>query len=155
MNVESIVADVKGRVEPLVAKGQEVVTLSFGTLKEANGLVSDSVQTLFKTQYSAGKDLISAAQASFEKAKTDGLKAVISSPITYLPEGREKLFGVYHESISMVTKTGEELAKLARKGYGDVSKTLSGTPAVEGEVKNSKTKAAGRKTTKKATAAAE
>lgn len=156
MNVESIVADVKGRVQPLVDKGQEVVNLSVDTIKQANGLVTDRVQTLFKTQYSAGKEIFMAAQASLEKAKADGLKAVISSPVAYLPEGRDKLVGVYQESISVVTRTGEDLAQLARKSYGDVSKTLNGASETKVRVKKAKTKAKAtvRKTAKKVSEAA-
>lgn len=152
MNVETIVSDVKGAVEPYVAKGQDVVTVSFETLKQANAIVVEGVQDLFKTNVDAGKDLLSAAQASFEKAKTDGLKAVASKPVEYLPLGKDVVIAAYKDSFSIVTKTGEELVSVVKKGFEDVTAKLTGSATVSGEVK--KAKATVRKTAKKAGAAA-
>lgn len=152
MNVETIVSDVKGAVEPYVAKGQDVVTLSFETLKQANTIVVEGVQELLKTNVDAGKDLLSAAQTSFEKAKTDGLKAVAAKPVDYLPVGKDLVIAAYKESFSIVTKTGEELVSVVKKGFEDVTAKLSGSATVSGEVK--KAKSTVRKTAKKATAAA-
>lgn len=152
MGVETIVNDVKGAVEPYVAKGQDVVTVSLETFKQANTIVVDGVQELFKTNVDAGKDLFAAAQTSFEKAKTDGLKAVASKPIGYLPDGKDVVFAAYKDSFSIVTKTGEELFSVVKKGYEDVAAKLSGSTTVSGEVK--KVKSAARKTAKKATTAA-
>lgn len=152
MNVETIVSDVKGAVEPYVAKGQDVVTLSFETLKQANTIVVEGVQELLRTNVDAGKDLLSAAQTSFEKAKTDGLKAVAAKPVDYLPAGKDLVIAAYKDSFSIVTKTGEELVSVVKKGFEDVTAKLSGSATVSGEVK--KAKATVRKTAKKATAAA-
>ena len=152
MNVETIVSDVKGAVEPYVAKGQDVVTVSFETLKQANAIVVEGVQDLLKTNVDAGKDLLSAAQSSFEKAKADGLKAVAAKPIEYFPAGKDVVIAAYKDSLSIVTKAGEELVGLVKKGFGDVSAKLSGSTTVSGEVK--KAKATVRKTAKKAGAAA-
>ncbi len=152
MGVETIVSDVKGAVEPFVAKGQDVVTVSFETIKQANTVVVEGVQELFKTNVDAGKDLFAAAQTSFEKARTDGLKAVASKPIEYIPDGRDVVVAAYKDSFSIVTKTGEELFSVVKKGYEDVAAKLTGSSTVSGEVK--KAKATARKTVKKAGVAA-
>lgn len=128
MTVQTIVSDVKGRVEPLVAKGQEVVTVSVDTLLKANDVVVDGVTTVVKTQVEAGKDLFAAAQASFEKAKSAGIKAVVASPIEYLPDGRERVVSAYNDTVTVVTKTGEEVVKIVKEGYETVTATLTGAP---------------------------
>lgn len=152
MGVETIVNDVKGAVEPYVAKGQDVVTLSFETLKQANTIVVDGVQELLKTNVGAGKDLFAAAQTSFEKAKVDGIKAVAAKPIEYVPAGKDVVVAAYKDSLTIVTKAGEELVGVVKKGYEDVAAKLTGSTTVSGEVKKAKSTA--RKTVKKAGAAA-
>ena len=152
MNVDTIVSDVKGAVEPYVAKGQDVVTLSFETIKQANTIVVEGVQELFKTNVDAGKDLLAAAQTSFEKAKADGLKAVATKPVEYLPVSKDLVLAAYKDSFSIVTKTGEDLYSVVKKGFEDVTAKLSGSTTVSGEVK--KAKSTVRKTAKKATSAA-
>ncbi|MGQ0700983.1 MAG: phasin family protein [Panacagrimonas sp.] len=152
MNVETIVSDVKGAVQPYVDKGQDVVTLSFETLKQANTIVIDGVQDLFKTNLDAGKDLISAAQSSFESAKTAGIKAVATKPLEYLPAGKDVVIAAYKDSFTIVTKAGEELYTVVKKGFTDVTAKLTGSTTVSGEV--TKAKATVRKTAKKVGAAA-
>lgn len=152
MNVETIVSDVKGAVQPYVSKGQDAVTVSFETIKQANTIVVEGVQDLFKTQLDAGKNLYTAAQTSFEKVRTDGVKAVVTKPVDYLPEGKDVIVEAYKQTLTIVTKAGEELYDVVKKGLGDVSAKLSGSTTLSGEVK--KAKSAVRKTTKKATAAA-
>lgn len=152
MNVETIVSDVKGRVEPIVAKGQDVVTLSFETLKQANSIVVEGVQELVKANFGAGKNLFSAAQISFEKARTDGIKAVATKPVAYIPMGKDVVLTAYSDSLSIVTKTGEELVKVVKKGFEDVSATLGGTTTISAEV--TKAKSTVKKTVKKGATAA-
>jgi hypothetical protein len=151
MNVETIVTDVKERVEPVFNKGQDVATLTFETVKQSNQIVFDGAQELVKTNVEAGKDLFSAAKVSFEKAKTDGVKAVASSPIDYLPAGKDRVIAAYNDSLAVVTKTGEELVKVWKKGYGDVNAVITGNP-VAAAAKKAKTTA--KKTVKKAAGAA-
>ena len=151
MNVETIVTDVKERVEPVFTKGQDVATLTFETVKQANQIVFDGAQELVKTNVEAGKDLFPAAKISFEKAKTDGVKAVAAKPVEYLPAGKDRVVAAYNDSIAVVTKTGEELVKVVKKGYGDVSAVITGTPVVAA-AKKAKTTA--KKTVKKAAGAA-
>lgn len=151
MNVESIVNDVKGKVEPYVARSQDVVTLSVETVKQANTIVVDGVQELFKTNVSAGKSLFEAAQTSFEKARTDGVKQFAAKPVEYLPS-RDLVVGAYKDAYAIVSKTGEELVTVVRKGYEDVYAKFTGSTTVSGEVKKA-TKTV-RKTVKKAKSAA-
>ncbi len=142
MNVETIVNDVKGRVEPIVAKGQEVVETGFETLKSANAIVVEGVQELVKTNVEAGKGLFAAAQTSFEKAKADGLKTVAANPAAYLPEGKDVVVGAYNESVSLVTKTGDELVAALKEGFDSINATLTGKPVAK--AKATVKKAAGK-----------
>ncbi len=152
MNVESIVSDVKGKVEPIVAKGQEVVQAGFETLKTANGIVVEGVQTLVKSNVEAGKDLFAAAQTSFEKAKADGIKTVASNPVAYLPEGKERVISAYNDSVSLVTKTSDELVKTFKSGFDTINATISGQPVVAKAKSTAKKVAAKAKKTVKAAA---
>lgn len=127
--VEPIVADVKGRVEPIVAKGQNVVTASVDTFKKATPVVVEGVQSLVKTQIGAGKDLLDVFQGSFDKAIAAGIKAVATSPIEYIPDGRQCLISAYNDTVSLMTKTGDELVKIVKEGFDTVSATLKGTAA--------------------------
>lgn len=145
MSVQTIVNDVKGRVEPYVAKGQQVVTVSVDTFKKATPIVVDGVQSLVQTQIEAGKDLIAAVQGSFEKAKTAGIKAVAASPIEYLPDGRERVLSAYNDSVVLVSKTSDEIVKLVKSGFESVSATI------DGEAKKAPRKTVRKTTAKKAT----
>lgn len=130
MDVETIVNDVKGRVEPIMAKGQEVVETGFETLKSANAIIVEGVQTLVQTNVAAGKDLFAAAQTSFEKAKTDGLKTVAANPVAYLPEGKDVVVAAYNDTVSLVSKTSDELVQTLKEGFDSINATLTGKPAV-------------------------
>ena len=143
MDVETIVNDVKGRVEPIVAKGQEVVEAGFETLKSANAIIVEGVQTLVKTNVEAGKDLFAAAQTSFEKAKTDGLKTVAANPVAYLPEGKDVVVAAYNDTISLVSKTSDELVAALKEGFDSINATISGKPAVA-KVKTAAKRVAGK-----------
>ena len=144
MNVETIVSDVKGKVEPILTKGQEVVQAGFETLKSANSIVVEGVQTLVKSNVEAGKDLFAAAQTSFEKAKADGIKTVAANPVAYLPEGKERVISAYNDSVSLVTNTSNELVKTFKSGYDTINATITGQPVV------AKAKSAGKKVAAKA-----
>lgn len=144
MNVETIVNDVKGRVEPILAQGQEVVLAGFETLKAANGIVVEGVQVLVKTQLEAGKDLFAVAQTSFEKAKTDGIKAVAANPVAYLPEGKERVLSAYNDTVAVVTKTGDELVKTFKQGYETISAKIAGEPVVVKKAKTTVKKSAAK-----------
>lgn len=156
MNFETLVKDVQKQVEPIVeqgqellAQGQDVVLAGFETLKTANSIVLDGVQTLVKTQFEAGKDLFEAAQTSFEQALADGIKAVAADPISYLPEGKERVISAYNDSLTVVTKTSDKLAKTFKSGYVTISAKISGEP-LPAKRKAPARKTAARKTVRKA-----
>lgn len=153
MNVETIVNDVKGKVEPIVAKGQDAVQAGFETLKTANGIVVEGVQTLVKTNVDAGKDLFAAAQTSFEKAKADGIKTVAANPVAYLPEGKDRVIAAYNDSVSLVTKTGDELVKTLKAGYDSINAAITGEAVAVTKAKTTVKKVAAKaKKTAKAAA---
>ncbi|HEX4895454.1 MAG TPA: phasin family protein [Solimonas sp.] len=145
MTVETIVNDVKARADVVVARGQDVLEAGLETLKTANGIVVEGVQNLVETNVSVGKELITLAQASLEKAKTDGIKAVAANPVAYLPEGKDKVVGAYTDSLALVTKTGDELAKTLKQGFETISAKIQGDAPVVAKAK---------KTTKKTVAKA-
>lgn len=142
MNVETIVNDVKGRVEPIVAKGQDLVFTGFETLKSVNSIVLDGVSSLVQTHVQAGKDLFAVAQTSFEKARVDGFKAVAADPIAYLPEGKDRVISAYNDTVTVVSKTSDKVLKTVKTGYTSISAKLGGAPV-------RKAKPAARKTTRK------
>lgn len=146
MNVETLVSDVKARTDVVVTRGQEVLEAGFETLKAANAIVVDGVQVLVQTQVAAGKELIELAQASLEKAKTDGVKAVAANPIAYLPEGKDTVVGAYNDSVATVSKTSDQLAKTFKGGYKTISAKLAGKPVAK---KVSKATKAAKKTVRK------
>lgn len=154
MGVQTIVNDVKGYVEPLVVRGQEVVSVSVDTIIKANDVFLGGVQSVVQTQIEAGKDLFAAAQSSFEKAKTAGIKAVASSPIEYLPEGRERVVSAYNDTVSVVTKTGDDLVKVVKNGYASVSAQIKGGPVATPKRVVAKTKRTVTKTAKTSVASA-
>jgi hypothetical protein len=151
MNVETIVNDVKGRVEPIVAqgkevvaKGQEAVLAGFEALKAANGIVVETVQTLVKSNVEAGKELFAAAQTSFEKAKADGIKTVAANPVAYLPEGKDLVVSAYNDAVSLVSKTGDELVKTFKQGFEAVNAKLAGEAVTVAKAKKTVKKAASK-----------
>lgn len=151
MNVETIVNDVKGRVEPIIeqgqeifAQGQEVVLAGFETLKSANAIVVEGVTMVVQTQFEAGKDIFAEAQTSFEKAKTDGIKAVAADPIAYLPESKERLLSAYNDTVAVVSKTGDELVKTFKQGFDTISAKIAGEPVVVKKARTTAKKAAGK-----------
>src|SRR3546814_4473882 len=111
MSVEAIVSDVKTRADVVGTRGQEAFEAGVETLVAANTIVIDGVQELVQTNVGAGKELATLVQASVNKAKVDGLKAVAANPIAYLPEGKNTVVTAYSDSIKVVRKTGGELAK--------------------------------------------
>ncbi len=91
-----------------------------------NAIVVDGVQELVQTQVAAGKELVSLAQASFEKARADGIKAVAANPIAYIPEGKTTVVAVYNDSLATVTKTSEQLAKTVTSSFETITAKING-----------------------------
>ncbi len=129
MSLQSVVDDVKGRVEAIGAHGQEVVKISVETLKQANTLVVDSFHALLKDHSATAKDIYSSAKSGFEKAKADGFKAVVTDPIAYLPS-TDKLIDALNGTVSTFSKTGDELLKTVKSGFESVQSQLTGKPVV-------------------------
>lgn len=144
MNFETVVNDVKGRLETVGAQAQDVAQISLETLKQANQIVVEGVQAVIKTNADTAKVLFDTTKTSFDKAIADGLKAVAAAPVSYLPAGREPIVSAFNDTVSTVTKTGEELVKVIKSGYETVAAKIAGEPVVVKKVK------AAAKTTKKA-----
>ena len=158
MNVEAIVNDMKTRVEPLIARGQEAATVSAGTLSEAGDILVKRLQTLIDTEMAAGKDVLTAAQTSLEKVRTHGLASVMAAPVEYVPDVRGTVTSAYTEAWSLLTKTGGELGEVLKRGfdeaYGKFRGGLAETTAESMDRVQGKAKAVSRKA-KSATADAE
>ncbi|MDB5986643.1 MAG: hypothetical protein JWR16_1696 [Nevskia sp.] len=150
MSLQSVVDDVKGRVEALGAQGQEVVKISVDTFKQANTLVVDSFNALLKDHSATAKDIYASAKSGFEKAKADGFKAVVTHPIAYLPS-TEKLIEALNGTVSTFAKTGDELLKTVKSGFESVQSQLAGKPVVK---KASAAAKSAAKSVKKATTGA-
>jgi hypothetical protein len=148
MNLQSVVDEVKGHVENFSAHGQKVAEISLDSLKQAGDVVVETVQTLVKDSTALASDLYSSALTSFEKAKSDGIKAVVADPIAYLPP-KEPIFKTFNHTVTIVTKSGDELFKVAKTGFSSIQAELSGKPATVDKVTRSVKSAA-----KKATASA-
>lgn len=148
MSVETLVSDVKTRADVVVSRGQEVIEVSVDTLKSANTIVIEGVQELVQTNVEAGKELASLTQASLKKAKADGIKAVAADPIAYVPEAKATVVAAYADSLKVVTKTGDELAKTLKQGATTI------TAKVQGKTPVAKAKKAVKKAAKKAAAGA-
>lgn len=146
MDFETVVSEVKGRLETVGGHAQDVAEISLQTLKQANKIVVSSAQDLFKTHADTIKVVFESTKTSFEKAIADGLKAVAANPVSYIPDSREPIVAAFNDTVGTVTKTGEKLAKVIKSGYEDVAAKFNGTTA--------KATRSVRKTTRKATSAA-
>lgn len=128
MNFEKAVKEVKGRLETVGERSQDVAKVSLKTLKSANEIVVEGVQDIVAVQTAAAKDLYTAGKQSFDKAVAAGLVAVVKAPVEYLPEGRETIVDAFNETVDTVTKTGEKLVKVAKTGYQGISASIQGKP---------------------------
>ncbi len=146
MSVETIISDVKTKADLVVSRGQEVLEVSVETLKAANSIVIEGVQELVDTNVAAGKELASLVQTSYSKAVADGLKAVAANPVAYVPEGKATVVSAYNDSLKVVTKTGDELAKTLKGGVDTISAKIQG--------QKTKVAKAAKKAAKKTTAKA-
>jgi hypothetical protein len=127
MNLQSVVEDVKGRVETISTTGQKVAEISIDSLKQAGDIVVETFQTLVTDNTAAAKEIYSAAVTSFEKAKTDGLKAVAAAPISYLPT-TELVVAPFNNTVTVFSKSGDELYKVVKTGFSTIQAQLTGKP---------------------------
>lgn len=124
MEFQTVINDVKGKAETYAGQAQDVFKTSVNVVKQANGIVTGSVQTLAKTESAAAKDLYASAVASFEKAKKAGFKAVANEPMAYVPAGRDRVSSAYSDSIKVVTKARTDLEKVFNKGFDAIQVSL-------------------------------
>ena len=149
MEIQTVITDVKGKAEVYAGQAQDVFKTSVEVVKKANGIVVGSVQTLAKTESAAAKDLYDAAVASFEKAKQDGVKAVATKPVDYLPSGSDRISTAYSGSVKGVTKARTDLEKVFEKGFDtiQIQLGLKAKPAPKKRAAPAKTTAAAKKPT--------
>lgn len=140
MSLQTVVDDVKGRVETLTTQGQKVAQISLDTLKQTGEIVADKFQELVKTESAAAKELYSVTKLSFDKAVADGFKAFTAAPISYLPP-KDKFVTVYTDTVTLVSTTGDELYKTLKTGFSSIQAELKGETPVK------KVKAAAKKAT--------
>lgn len=145
MNFQSVVEDVKGRVETISGHGQKVAEISIDSLKQVGDVVVGGYKSLVTENTTAAKEIYSAAVSSFEKAKTDGLKAIAADPISYLP-ATDTLVAPFNQTVTVVSRTGEELYKVVKTGVETIQAQLTGKSPV------AKVTKAAKSTTKKAAA---
>ena len=142
MSLQTVVDDVKGRVETLTTQGQKVAQISLDTLKQTGEIVVDKLQELVKTESEAAKELYAAAKLGLDKAIADGLKAVAAAPISYLPP-KDKFVTVYTDTVTLVSTTGDELYKTLKTGFSSIQAELKGEAPVVKKVKTAAKKATG------------
>lgn len=149
MDVQSLITEVTGRAEKFAAQGQEVATIGFETLKTANGIVIETVQTLAKTNGDAAVALFGEAKISFEKASKAGVQAVIADPVAYLPVTSPAV-DAFNASLKTLDATRGELVKTFEGGFSHIKASLNGEPVAAAK----KTVKAATKTTVKTVKAA-
>ncbi|WP_029921557.1 hypothetical protein [Nevskia soli] len=142
MSLQTVVDDVKGRVETLTTQGQKVAQISLDTLKQSGEIVADKFQTLVKTESAAAKELYTVTKLSFDKAIADGFKAFTAAPISYLPP-KDKFITVYTDTVTLVSATGDELYKTFKTGFSSIQAELKGEAAPVKKVKAAAKKATG------------
>lgn len=135
MNFETVVEEVKGGFELVSSRAQGAAEASYETLKKANTVVIGGVQGLVKTHTEAGKALLDAGLSSFDKAKTDGLMAVVANPIVYLPAGKDTIVDAFSDTVTTFTKTGEKLVKVIVTGYETIANEIAGIKPVKKKAK--------------------
>lgn len=126
MAIQSIIKDVKTRVETAGKQYQDAFFATIEINKKAFAVVSSNARSLANTEVGAAKNLFAAAQASFEKARQDGVREVANRPGAYVPNGRDQIVAAYKQTIDLLVKTGNELTGVVTNGYKTVLDKLNG-----------------------------
>ncbi len=149
MAIQDIIKDVRTRVETASKQYQDAFFATVDVNKKAYGVVKSNARSIANTEVGAAKNLFAAAQASFDKARKDGVRQVANKPSTYLPEGRDQVVAAYRQTIELLVKTGNELSDVATKGYQTVLGKLNGKKpsAKKATAKNAPAKKAAPKKT--------
>lgn len=149
MNLQTVVDDVKCRVEGFTNQSQKVAQVSMSTLKQANEVVTGNVRSMLKGNTNVAWDLFTSTRSGFEKARADGVKAVVTDPVSYLP-AHDKVLSAFKDNRKIVAKTGDDLMKLVKEGFSALNGEIEDVaPAVKKSV--SKARSTARKTATKAT----
>ncbi|MCK5769370.1 hypothetical protein [Algiphilus sp.] len=152
MNFETVVNDVKTRVEDVSNRAQGVAELSLDTVRKANDIVVPTFQNIFDKQSGAARELFESGKTSVTRVRNDGLKAVAANPIEYLPAGRTVVVDAFSASVDLTAKAGTELAEVLRKAYEDALARINGKPAKKAAAKKAARKATAKKTATKTAA---
>lgn len=126
MAIQTIIKDVKTRVETASKPYQDALFATLDVNKQAFQVVSSNARSLANTEVGAAKNLFAAAQASFEKARKDGVREVANRPGEYVPNGRDQIVAAYKQTIDLLVKTSNELTDVVTKGYKTVLDKLNG-----------------------------
>jgi len=151
MAIQDIIKDVRARVETASKQYQDAFFATVEVNKKALNVVSNNARSLAKTEVGAAKNLFAAAQASFDKARKDGVRQIANKPSDYVPNGRDQVVAAYKQTIELLVKTGNELSDVVTKGYKTVIGKLNGKKAAP--KKAPAKKAAAKKTAAKKPAA--
>jgi len=129
MKIQEIVSDVRSRVETAGKQYQDAFKAYVDAQRKAVGVVTKNGHTLANTEIGAAKNVFAAAKASFDKARTDGVRKVARNPQTYVPNGRDQIVSAYKDTIDLLVRTGNELTDVVSSGYKSVLGKLSSAPA--------------------------
>ena len=141
MAIQDIIKDVRSRVESASKQYQDAFNATLDVNRKALTVVRGNARSLANTEVGAAKNLYAAAQASFEKARKDGVRQVANKPSAYLPEGRDQVVAAYKQTIELLVKTGNELSDVVTDGYKTVLAKLNGKKAATSKPAAKKTTA--------------
>lgn len=130
MDINEIVKDAQDRVEALRKQAKDVVDAALAANKQAVKVVTTTATKLADTETAAAKDLLEVAKASFEKARTAGIKEVAAAPADYIPEGKDRAIKAYEDTVKLLSKGQGDLVKAAKKGRDGVQKAVAGKKPV-------------------------
>jgi len=126
MKIQGIVSDVRQQLQTVGRNYQGAFKAYKDAQRKALHVVTSGGQSLANTEIGAAKNIFASARASFERARTDGLRQLAGQPQSYLPKGRAQLISAYKSSIDLLVKTGSELNEVMTAGYRNVLGELSG-----------------------------
>jgi hypothetical protein len=126
MKIQETVSDVRTRVGTAGKQYQDAFKAYVDAQRKAVGVVTKNGQTLANTEIGAAKNVFAAAKASFDKARTDGVRKIANNPQAYVPNGRDQIVSAYKDTIDLLVQTGNELTSVVTSGYKSVLGKLSG-----------------------------
>lgn len=147
MSIQTMVNGVKGRVDGLACQGQNALSHSIRSFREGGEIVRDGLQNLIEGHTQALRDIVDSTKSGFDRARSDGLRAVVSSPVRYLPP-KDGFIDLFAGTADVFSRTGDRLIKTVTGGLAGVKAGRRGeTPAVRKVVKSKARTGAGKKKT--------